>query len=81
MQKTLYRSRQNRMIAGVCGGLGEYFNVDPTIVRLIFVLVGLLGGPGLILYIIMAIIVPEAPTNWDDFGGKSKNDWTDDSRL
>ena len=80
MQKTLYRSRNNRMIAGVCGGLAEYFNVDPTIVRLIFVLIGLIGGPGVILYIIMAIIVPEAPTGFDSVE-KAKNDWDDDSRL
>ena len=80
MQKKLYRSRENRMIAGVCGGLAEYFNIDPTIVRLIFVLVGLAGGPGLVLYIILAIIVPEVPTGFDDLS-KMKNDWTDDDRL
>lgn len=77
-QKKLYRSRNNRMIAGVCAGLAEYFNVDPTIIRLIFVLVGLAGGPGLILYIIMAIVVPEEPIGFDG-SGKSKNDWTDDN--
>lgn len=79
-QKKLYRSRNNRMIAGVCAGLGEYFNVDATIIRLIFVLVGLAGGPGLILYIIMAIVVPEEPVSFDSLD-KAKNDWTDDSRL
>jgi phage shock protein C len=59
--KRLYRSRRDRQIAGVCGGLAEYFDVDPTLVRLIFVVIALMGGPGLILYIIMAIVVPEAP--------------------
>jgi phage shock protein PspC (stress-responsive transcriptional regulator) len=79
MQKKLYRSRNNRMIAGVCAGLGEYFNVDPTLIRLIFVLVGLAGGPGLILYIIMAIVVPEEPFGFDN-SDKTKNDWIDDNR-
>lgn len=81
MQKKLYRSRENRMVAGVCGGLAEYFNVDPTIVRLIFVAISLLGGPGLILYIIMAIVVPEEPFGFDNFDTKSKNDWNDEDRL
>ena len=80
MQKKLYRSRSNRMIAGVCAGVADYFNVDPTIVRLIFVLVGLAGGPGLILYIIMAIVVPEEPVGFDSIE-KTKNDWDDDSRM
>lgn len=47
------------MIAGVCGGIAEIFDVDPTIVRIIWVLISLLWGAGLILYIIMAIIVPK----------------------
>ncbi len=79
MQKKLYRSRSNRMIGGVCAGLAEYFNVDPTIVRLVFVLFALAGGPGLILYIIMAIVVPEEPVGFDSID-KTKNDWNDDSR-
>ncbi|MBZ0300933.1 MAG: PspC domain-containing protein [Anaerolineae bacterium] len=57
--RKLYRSRHDRQIAGVCGGLAEYFNLDPTLIRLIFVLITFLGGPGLVLYIIMAIVVPE----------------------
>ncbi len=59
MNKRLYRSRTDRQIAGVCGGIAAYFNTDPTIVRLLFVLLALAGGPGLILYIILAIIIPE----------------------
>jgi phage shock protein C len=59
--KRLYRSRDNRMLFGVCGGLGEYLNVDPTIVRLIFVLAFLPGGPGLIAYLALALLVPEEP--------------------
>jgi len=58
--KQLTRSLTNRMIAGVCAGLGEYLNIDPTVVRLLFVLGFFLTGPGiLVAYLIMAIIVPE----------------------
>jgi phage shock protein PspC (stress-responsive transcriptional regulator) len=46
------------MIAGVCGGLGEYFSVDPTLIRLLFVFATILGGPGLIAYLIFWIVVP-----------------------
>ena len=61
--KQLTRSASNRMVAGVCAGLGEYLNIDPTIVRLLFVLGFFLTGPGiLIAYLIMAIIVPEPVT-------------------
>jgi len=57
--KKLYRSKTNRIIAGVCGGLGEYFNVDPTIVRLIWILFSLALGAGIITYIIAWLIIPE----------------------
>jgi phage shock protein C len=58
--KQMTRSTTNRMIAGVCAGLGEYLNIDPTVVRLLFVLGFFLTGPGiLIAYLILAIIVPE----------------------
>jgi phage shock protein C len=59
--KRLFRSRKERMIAGVCGGIGEYFGIDPTIVRLLFVLGILMGGPGLLAYLILMIVVPEEP--------------------
>jgi phage shock protein C len=49
------------MIGGVCGGLGEYLAVDPTLMRLLFVIAALAGGPGLLAYIIMLIVVPEEP--------------------
>jgi phage shock protein C len=58
----LYRSRDDRMLAGVCGGLAQFFSIDPTIVRLIFVILAIMGGPGLLIYIIMWIVVPEEPT-------------------
>ena len=58
--KQLTRSISNRMIAGVCAGLGDYLNIDPTVVRLLFVLGFFLTGPGiLIAYLIMAVVVPE----------------------
>ncbi len=61
--RRLYRSREERMVAGVCGGLAEYTNLDPTIVRLLFVAVSLLGAaPGMVLaYLAMMIVVPEEP--------------------
>ncbi len=60
--KQLTRSTTSRMIAGVCGGLGEYANIDPTVVRLAAVLLFFVSGPGAILaYQIMALIIPEQP--------------------
>ena len=59
--KRLYRSQSDRMIGGVCGGLGVYFNIDPTIIRLLFVIFSLTAGPGLLAYLIMLIVVPEEP--------------------
>lgn len=56
--KKLYRSNKNRIIAGVCGGIGEYFNIDPTLVRLLAVLFFFMG-PGILAYLIAWIIVPE----------------------
>ncbi len=58
-QKKLYRPRNDRMIAGVCAGLAEHFDMDPTIMRLIFVLFLLLGGAAIIAYLILWIIMPE----------------------
>lgn len=58
--KKLFRSQVNRMLCGVCGGLGEYFNIDPTIVRLLFSVVCVCSCfTGIILYIIAAVIMPE----------------------
>lgn len=60
MEKRLTRSRTNRMLSGVCAGLGEYFEIDPTLVRLAFALLTLLSGvgPGIVIYIVLAIIMP-----------------------
>ena len=57
--KKLYRSRVDRKIAGVCGGLGGYFGIDPTLVRLLFVLGLIFVGGTLLAYIILAIVIPE----------------------
>ncbi len=60
--RKLYRSGGDRMIAGVCGGLGQYANIDPTVLRLIAVVLIFLTGPAAILaYLIMALIVPQEP--------------------
>lgn len=58
MERKLYRSRTDRMIFGVCGGLGKYFALDSTIIRIIFVMLVFAGGIGILAYIVMAIIVP-----------------------
>jgi len=60
MKKGFMRSKKNRTIAGVCGGLGEYFDVDPTVFRLVFVLIVFAGGAGILAYIIFWIVMPEA---------------------
>ena len=59
--KKLYRSRENAMLAGVCGGIGKYFDIDSSVVRLAWVAFTLLGGSGLLAYIICAIILPREP--------------------
>ena len=59
-EKRLTRSQTDRMVAGVAAGLAQYFDVDPTLMRLLFVVFTILGGPGLILYIILWIVMPEA---------------------
>jgi len=66
--KRIYRSRKNRIIAGVCGGIAEYLNIDPTIIRLLWVLFSLLHGVGIILYIVAAIIIPEEPREGEESG-------------
>ena len=59
--KRLYKARDRRMVSGVCGGIAEYFGIDPTIVRLIFVALCFGWGSGLLAYIIAACIMPEPP--------------------
>jgi phage shock protein C len=59
--KRLYRSNSDKMIAGVCGGLAQYIALDPTIVRLVFVLLALTGSAGLWIYLVLWIITPTEP--------------------
>ena len=60
MKKRLYRSENEKMISGVCSGIAEYFDIDPTLVRLLWILFSLAGGAGLLCYIIAAIVMPDA---------------------
>ena len=61
--RKLYRSRKNKMLAGVCGGLGDYFGLDVTLIRIIWVLLTVvsLGVGGILVYILLALVVPEEP--------------------
>ena len=61
MDRRLYRSRREKMIGGVCGGLAEYFDIDPVFVRILFVVAVFAGGSGILAYIICWIIIPEQP--------------------
>ena len=61
MRERLYRSRDDRMLFGVAGGMARYFNVDSAIVRLVWVLLFLAAGAGILLYIVAAIVIPEEP--------------------
>ena len=63
MEKKLYRNTNNKMLAGVCSGLAEYINIDPTVIRLIWALLGL-TGTGLLAYLICAFIIPEKPDDY-----------------
>lgn len=65
MAKELYRSRANRKIWGVCGGLGEYFDIDATLVRVVFVALALASGVGILLYIILAIVTRSGSVSTD----------------
>lgn len=60
-EKRLYKSRRSKMVCGVCGGIAEYFNIDPTLVRLAFVLLTFGWGSGLLAYIVAAVVMPENP--------------------
>lgn len=64
MEKKLYRSRTDKKVCGVCGGLAKYLNMDVTIMRLIAVLLTLAGCSGVLIYIICALVIPEEPENF-----------------
>lgn len=61
MEKKLYLSKKDKKVGGVCGGIAEYFDLDSTLIRLIFVLFLLIGGSGILAYIIAWIVIPERP--------------------
>ena len=61
MEKKLYRSKTDKKLAGVCGGLAKYLNMDVSVVRLIWILVTLFAGAGLLAYLICALVIPEEP--------------------
>ena len=64
--RRLYRSRTDRVIGGVCGGLAQFFTIDATIIRLLFVFAVLFGGTSLLVYLVMLLVVPEEPLPKDD---------------
>jgi len=65
MQKRLYRSRKEKMFAGIAGGIAEYYDLDPVLVRIAFVLITLLHGAGLIAYIICIFVIPKEPETYE----------------
>lgn len=64
MQKKLYRSKTERKLAGVCGGLAEYLNIDPTVIRVIWAVASLFAFVGIIAYVVCAVIIPEEPDDY-----------------
>ncbi len=64
MAKRLYRNKQDKMIAGVCSGLGDYFDIDPTIIRLAWIVFAFLAGGGVIAYLIGMIVIPYGPDTY-----------------
>ena len=70
--KRLYKSRKDKMIDGVCGGIAEYFDVDPSLVRILFVLFFFFGGAAIIAYVIGAIIMPREPLEREDTAGSDQ---------
>lgn len=74
--KKLTKSYNDRKVWGVCSGLAEYFDVDVTLVRLLFVIFTILGGPGILIYLVLGFVLPESDGASNDFsfGGKRKND-------
>jgi len=77
--KRLYRSRKDKIIDGVCGGLGKYFNVDPLLIRIVFVVLAFMGGLGVLLYLVLMIIVPKEPIKGETTeGSEGIKEFTED---
>ena len=64
MDKRLYKSSTNRVLCGVCGGIGEYLNIDPTVIRLLCLILICGWGSGILFYIVAAVIIPEQPSKF-----------------
>jgi phage shock protein C len=78
MNRKLYRSKKDKIIGGVCGGLGKYFDIDPVLIRILFVFLTFFHGSGLIIYLILLIIVPQEPINIDEIELKDFTDISGD---
>jgi len=74
MKKKLYRSKKDCVIGGVCGGIAEYFDIDPTLVRLLAILIFFFGGSGIIAYIIGWIIIPQNPNGNTEDNSENKEE-------
>lgn len=61
MAKRLYKSGSNKVVSGVCGGIAEYFDIDPTLVRVAWIIFCAMGGSGFLAYLVAALIIPEYP--------------------
>lgn len=73
MTKKLYRSKQNKVIAGICGGIGNYFDIDPIIIRILLVVAAFSGGVGLLVYFIAWIIIPKEEINYQEINTQPNN--------
>lgn len=67
MNKRLYKSNTNKVLFGTCGGIGEFFNIDPTVIRIIFIVVTFACGSGILIYLISSLIIPNCIDNFDNF--------------
>ena len=70
--KKLYRAREDRILFGVCAGLAKYFKMDPVIMRLIFIVLGLINGFGILLYLVLFVVVPKEPGDYVEVNRKEK---------
>jgi phage shock protein PspC (stress-responsive transcriptional regulator) len=73
MHDRLYRSRSDRLLFGVAGGMARYLDIDPSIVRIVWALLVLAGGAGFLLYVVAALVIPEEPTGWAAHGAASSH--------
>lgn len=77
MERRLCKSNTNKRLAGVCGGIGEYFNIDPTIIRLIGLIIAFCYGSGLLIYIIAAILIPDAEEDSVSYKDRKPGEYED----